>query len=48
LDVYEHAYFIDYGTGRKKYIEQFMKIIDWAYVNGLVKEYGILEHRGKK
>lgn len=29
LDVYEHAYFIDYQTGRKNYLETFMKNIDW-------------------
>jgi superoxide dismutase, Fe-Mn family len=41
LDVYEHAYFIDYGTGRKKYIEAFMKNIDWNYVNSVVSRYKI-------
>lgn len=30
LDVYEHAYFIDYGSDRKKYIEDFWKNLDWA------------------
>lgn len=33
LDVYEHAYFLDYGTGRKAYIETFMKTIDWKEVD---------------
>ena len=33
LDVYEHAYFIDYATGKKKYIETFMNNIDWTEVN---------------
>lgn len=32
LDVYEHAYFIDYGTKRKDYIEAFMKNVDWEVV----------------
>lgn len=32
LDVYEHAYFIDYGTNRKGYLEAFMKNIDWGVV----------------
>ena len=41
LDVYEHAYFIDYGTGRKKYIEAFMKNIDWNYVNSVITRYKI-------
>ena len=29
LDVYEHAYFIDYGSDRKKYIEDFWKNLNW-------------------
>lgn len=33
LDVYEHAYFIDYGSDRKKYIEDFWKNLDWAAAN---------------
>lgn len=35
LDVYEHAYFIDYGADRKSYIEAYMKLIDWDKVNVL-------------
>jgi Fe-Mn family superoxide dismutase len=33
LDVYEHAYFIDYGAKRTPYIDAFMKNIDWQAVN---------------
>ena len=29
LDVYEHAYFIDFGSDRKAYIETFWKNFDW-------------------
>lgn len=29
LDVYEHAYMIDYGINRGKYLEAFMKNVDW-------------------
>lgn len=29
MDVYEHAYFMDYGAKRAPYIEAFMKNIDW-------------------
>lgn len=29
LDVYEHAYFMDYGTKRKNYIDDWFKNIDW-------------------
>jgi len=33
LDVYEHAYFLDYGTARKEYIAKFMVAIDWEEIN---------------
>lgn len=33
LDVYEHAYFIDYGSDRKTYLEDFMKNLDWKMAN---------------
>ncbi|MEM0332988.1 MAG: superoxide dismutase [Candidatus Aenigmatarchaeota archaeon] len=32
LDVFEHAYFIDYGTNRKAYIEAFFQNLDWEVV----------------
>jgi len=41
MDIYEHAYFLDYGTRRKAYIDAFFKNIDWTYVNGLVEKYHI-------
>lgn len=33
MDVYEHAYFLDYATARKDYIAKFMEVIDWDVVN---------------
>lgn len=30
LDVYEHAYMIDYGTNRGGYLDAFMKNLDWG------------------
>lgn len=30
IDVYEHAYFMDYGSDKKKYIEDFWKNFNWA------------------
>lgn len=33
LDVYEHAYFIDYGSDRKSYIEDFFANLNWQAVN---------------
>ena len=41
LDVYEHAYFLDYQTDRGSYIEAFFANLDWAVVNDWVGRYGI-------
>ena len=35
LDVYEHAYFIDFGSDRKAYIEAFWRNFDWAVAEDL-------------
>jgi len=32
MDVFEHAFLVDYGTKRIDYIEVFLKSIDWAKV----------------
>lgn len=45
MDVYEHAYFIDYATGRKAYIETFMKLIDWDMVNGIIEKFDLGKYR---
>lgn len=45
MDVYEHAYFLDYGTARKKYIDAFMKNVDWDFVNSLVDKHEISKLR---
>lgn len=37
MDVYEHAYFIDYATTRKDYLSAFMKVIDWNVVNNRIE-----------
>jgi Fe-Mn family superoxide dismutase len=41
LDVYEHAYFLDYQTDRAAYIEAFLRNLDWGVVNGWVDSYSI-------
>lgn len=33
LDVYEHAYFIDYGSARTKYLEEIIKNINWEKIS---------------
>lgn len=32
MDVFEHAFFLDYGTKRADYIASFMKAVDWSKV----------------
>ena len=41
LDVYEHAYFIDFGTDRAAYIDKFLDNLDYDVVNDWVQKYGI-------
>jgi Fe-Mn family superoxide dismutase len=38
LDVWEHAYYLDYQYKRKRYIENFFKIINWKKVSGRYEE----------
>ena len=32
MDVFEHAYMVDYGLKKADYIEAFFKAIDWSVV----------------
>jgi superoxide dismutase, Fe-Mn family len=41
LDVYEHAYFIDYGTDRPAYIDAFFANLDYSVIDGWVEAYAI-------
>jgi Fe-Mn family superoxide dismutase len=41
LDVYEHAYFLDYQTDRASYIDAFLSNLDWGVVNEWVARYQI-------
>jgi Fe-Mn family superoxide dismutase len=41
LDVYEHAYFLDYRTDRGSYIDAFFDNLDWTTVNDWVSRYQI-------
>lgn len=45
LDVYEHAYYLDYATNRKDYIESFFNNINWNYVNSMVQKFAIMQMR---
>ena len=41
LDVYEHAYFLDYQTDRASYIDAFFANLDWGTIDGWVSQYQI-------
>ena len=41
LDVYEHAYFLDYQTDRGAYVDAFFRNLDWNAVNAWVDAYRI-------
>jgi superoxide dismutase, Fe-Mn family len=41
LDVYEHAYFMDFQTDRGSYIDRFFDNLDWATINDWVSKYQI-------
>ena len=34
IDMWEHAYFMDYGADKKKYVKEFWKIVNWDVVEG--------------
>ncbi|MBK7837398.1 MAG: superoxide dismutase [Candidatus Obscuribacter sp.] len=42
LDVYEHAYMIDYGIDRAKYLDAFVKNLDWSVV---AKRFGVAQKK---
>ncbi len=43
LDVWEHAYYIDYRNRRADYVENFWRLIDWESVERrLTKEDVVL------
>lgn len=39
MDVYEHAYFMDFGTDRKKYTSTFIENINWRVLNDRLQKY---------
>ncbi|MDR7440279.1 MAG: Fe-Mn family superoxide dismutase [Armatimonadota bacterium] len=46
LDVFEHAYFIDFGTSKGAYIDAFFRNLDWEAVARRAERFGILRHAG--
>ncbi|MDP3771801.1 MAG: superoxide dismutase [bacterium] len=45
MDVYEHAYFLDFATARKEYIEVFFKNLNWEQVNGVIERMKLEQFR---
>ncbi len=39
MDLYEHAYFMDFGTDKAKYISTFIENINWQVLNDRFLEY---------
>ena len=37
LDVWEHAYYVDYKNDRAKFVEGFWNVVNWDYVNKIFK-----------
>lgn len=44
LDVWEHAYYVDYKNRKREYVENFWNFVNWDYVNTIANErifYGV-------
>lgn len=40
-DVYEHAYYFDFGSDRGAYVSAFLKSVDWSAVGEMVSASGV-------
>ncbi len=38
IDVWEHAYYVDYRNARAKYVEEFWSIVNWDFVEANFKK----------
>lgn len=42
LDVYEHAYFIDFGIMRRDYIDKFFENLDWSVIEKHFEDHELI------
>lgn len=46
MDMYEHAYYIDYGATVKRYVDEgFLPNMNWSYASQAIDRYHITQHR---
>lgn len=43
MDCFEHAYWMDFGTGKASYIDTFFKLLDWDAIQRRGEQFGILK-----
>ena len=41
LDVYEHAYFLDYATDRASYLKAYLANLDWSVAEAVLERHGL-------
>jgi superoxide dismutase, Fe-Mn family len=42
VDVWEHAYYLDYGANRKEYVEKLINhLLNWEYINEIFLNYAV-------
>jgi Fe-Mn family superoxide dismutase len=39
LDVFEHAYYLDYKNDRARYVDAFWNLVNWAEINKIFEDY---------
>lgn len=38
-DLWEHAYYLKYQNDREKYLKKWVELIDWNFVNDILRSY---------